>query len=68
MFTRKTVTKRIDRNIKSYSSAMAILLVALISFAAFPGCGSSKKAPTPEQKEEQRQKMIKNAERERREG
>lgn len=45
-----------------------MLLFALISFISFAGCGSSKKAPTPEQKEEQRQKMIKNADRERREG
>jgi hypothetical protein len=47
---------------------MAILLIALLSFTSFAGCGSSKKAPTPEQKEEQRQKMIKNDERQRREG
>jgi hypothetical protein len=39
-----------------------------MSFAWFAGCGSVKKTATPQQKEEQRQKLIKNAERERREG
>jgi hypothetical protein len=47
---------------------IAFLLVAVLSITSFSGCGSSKKPPTSEQKEEQRQKMIKNAERERREG
>jgi hypothetical protein len=49
-------------------SRTAILLIVVMSLPSFAGCGSSKKAPTPEQKEEQRQKMIKNADRERREG
>jgi hypothetical protein len=56
------------RGMKTYWTTMAVLLIALISLTSFAGCGSGKKAPTPEQKEEQRQKMIKNAERERREG
>jgi hypothetical protein len=47
---------------------MAVLLIALISLTSFVGCGSAKKDATPEQKEEQRQKMIQNAERQRREG
>jgi hypothetical protein len=45
-----------------------ILLVVVMLFISSIGCGSDKKALTPEKKEEQRQKMIKNAERERREG
>ena len=47
---------------------MAILLIVMISLTSFAGCGGSKKTTTPEQKEEQRQKMIKNAERQQREG
>ena len=53
---------------KTYWTTMAVLLIALISLTSFAGCGSGKKPLTPEQKEEQRQKMIKNADRERREG
>jgi hypothetical protein len=68
MPTRKIVIRPDGRVRKFYRSAMAILLIALLSLTSFSGCGSSKKSPTPEQKEEQRQKMIQNAERQRREG
>jgi len=53
---------------KTYWTTMAVLLIALISLTSLAGCGSGKKDATPQQKEEQRQKMIKNADRERREG
>ena len=68
MPTRKIAIRRDGRGRKVYWSAMAILLIALLSLTPLAGCGSSKKAPTLEQKEEQRQKMINNAERQRREG
>jgi hypothetical protein len=45
----------------------ALRLIVLTSVIASAGCGG-KPTPTPQQKEEQRQKLIKNAERERREG
>ena len=51
-----------------YGSAMVILLIGLLSLTSFSGCGSGKKPPTPEQKEELRQKMINNAQRQQREG
>jgi hypothetical protein len=66
--TRATATNWDGRCMRTYWTTMAVLLIALISLTSFAGCGSGKKTPTPEQKEEQRQKMIKNAERERREG
>jgi hypothetical protein len=53
---------------KSYWTTTVIVLIALISLTSVAGCGSGKKSVTPEQKEELRQKMIKNADRERREG
>ncbi len=52
---------------KSRRSSISILLVLVIMVTSFSACGT-KKAPTPQQKEAQRQKLIKNAERERREG
>jgi hypothetical protein len=54
--------------IEFFRCPISILLIVVVSLTSFPGCGSSKKTATPEQKEELRQKMIKNAERERREG
>jgi hypothetical protein len=68
MPTRRIAIRRDGRGRQFYRSAMAILLIALISFTSFSGCGSGKKPPTPEQKEELRQKMIKNAQRQQREG
>ena len=46
----------------------AMLLVVAMVFTSSIGCGNDTKPMTPEKKEEQRQKMIKNAERQRREG
>jgi len=54
--------------VRNVRRTIAFLLVAVLSITSFPGCGSGKEPPTPEKKEEMRQKMIKNAERERREG
>jgi hypothetical protein len=68
MATRKIATTINSRGRKFYRSAMAILLIAWIPFTSFSGCGSRKKTPTPEQKEQQRQKMIENAKRQQREG
>jgi hypothetical protein len=48
-------------------TAVTLLIVVTLS-GSFAGCGSSKKEVTPQQKEELRQKLIKSAERERREG
>ena len=49
-------------------SAIVILLTVIMSLNSFSGCGSGAKTATPQQMEEHRQKHIKNAERERREG
>ena len=66
--TRTAISNGDGRGMKTYWTTMAVLLIALISLTSFAGCGGAKKDATPEQKEEQRQKMIKNAEREQREG
>jgi len=42
-------------------------MIGLSSLISLSGCGGGKKEVTPEKKEEMRQKMIKNADRERRE-
>ena len=68
MVTREIAIRHEGGGRKSYRSAMGILLIALMSLTSFSGCGSGKKSATPEQKEELRQKMIKNAERQQREG
>jgi len=47
---------------------LAVLMIGLVSLVSLSGCGGGKKEATPEKKEEMRQKMIKNAERQRREG
>jgi hypothetical protein len=52
---------------KSSHSATIILVTAWMTFLPLAGCGGKKNAPAPEQKEEQRQKLIKNAERMQRE-
>jgi hypothetical protein len=52
----------------SSCSPTAILLMEVMLFASFAGCGSGNKAATPQQLEENRQQHIKNADRERREG
>jgi hypothetical protein len=54
-------------SMKNYWSPRTIVLIALISFSSLTGCGDGKQPITPEQKEQKRQKMIQNAERERRE-
>jgi hypothetical protein len=55
-------------DIKRFLCVLAMLLPTLTSVAPFAGCASAKKESSPQQKEEMRQKMIKNAERQRREG
>jgi hypothetical protein len=47
---------------------LTTLLIGLVSFTSLSGCSGGKKEASPQQKEEMRQKMIKNAERQRREG
>jgi len=47
---------------------LTVLIIGLSSLTSLSGCGGGKKEVTPEKKEEMRQKMIKNADRERREG
>jgi hypothetical protein len=61
-------TDRATRNMKRLWPATAILLIALNSLTSIAGCGAGKKEVSPQQKEEMRQKMIKNAERQQREG
>ena len=53
---------------KSPAAILLIVVVSLSSLVSLAGCGGGTKTATPEKKEEQRQKMIKNAERQRREG
>jgi hypothetical protein len=57
-----------DHGVRTVRRTIALFLVAILSITSFPGCGSGKEPPAPEKKEEMRQKMIKNAERQRREG
>ena len=45
-----------------YARLVAVLLALFAAIPSAIGCGG-KKEPTPQQKEEQRQKLIKNAER-----
>ena len=47
---------------------VSVFLIGVTLLAAFPGCSAGKKEVPPQQKEEMRQKMIKNAERQKREG
>ena len=53
---------------KARRSPVCIVLIVVALSALFPGCGGAKKAATPEQREEMRQKAMKNADRQRREG
>jgi hypothetical protein len=53
---------------KSPIAILLIVAMSLSSFSSLAGCSGGTKTVTPQQKEELRQKMIKNAERERREG
>jgi hypothetical protein len=50
------------------AAILLIVVISLSSLVSFTGCSGGTKTASPQQKEEQRQKMIKNAERERREG
>lgn len=53
---------------KSPIAILLIVVMSLSSLVSLAGCTGGTKSATPQQKEELRQKMIKNAERERREG
>jgi hypothetical protein len=53
---------------KSPIATLLIIAISLSPFISLTGCSGNAKTVTPQQKEEQRQKMIKNAERQRREG
>jgi ABC-type oligopeptide transport system substrate-binding subunit len=53
---------------KSPIAILLIVVVSLSSLVSFAGCSGGTKTATPEKKEEMRQKMIKNAERQKREG
>jgi len=52
---------------KRFARLAVVLVAVLAAIPTVPGCGG-KTEPTPQKKEEMRQKMIKDAERERREG
>ena len=65
---RTTANGHHGHGVRMVRKSIAFLLVAVLSIISFSGCGSSNKPASPEQKEEQRQKMIQNAERQRREG
>jgi hypothetical protein len=68
MMARTTANGHDGHDKRTVRRTIAFLLVAVLSVTSFAGCGSGKQPPAPEKKEEMRQKMIKNAERQRREG
>jgi len=56
-------------NLSKSPTVILLIVVVLISpLISLAGCSGGAKTATPEQKEELRQKMIKNADRERKEG
>jgi hypothetical protein len=68
MMARTTAIGHDGHGVPTVRSAIAFFLVTVLSISSFAGCGRGTEPPTTEKKEEMRQKMIKNAERERREG
>jgi|tagenome__1003787_1003787.scaffolds.fasta_scaffold20982061_6 hypothetical protein len=53
---------------KAPAPILLIVVMSLSTLVSLSGCSGGTKTASPQQKEEQRQKMIKNADRERREG
>jgi hypothetical protein len=70
-FSTREIINKIYCHMNLSRSPIAILLIVVVSLSSLSslaGCSGSTKTVTPQQKEEMRQKMIKNAERQQREG